>query len=498
MPTPEMPEAPAAPPPGFAARLTEAARLHQAGDLADSERCYCDLLCDRPAAAEIAPLYAVLLHQSGRLDDARTWAQRGTVLRPHSAPHLATYGHLLLDQNRLDEAIAPLQRALSCDPNAVASYNNLAIALNHVDQDTAILVGTDDATVASWTAICRERLVQDPTDLAALVRLGPLLERQGQPDRALRVYQHTLRLRPEHSRSYSRAALLRLRAAWGPPPAPAPRDDRPAITLSSLGDNGRFGNQLIQYGFLRCFAAEHDLRAETADWIGRDLFDLDEPIVEPGPPGTRRPELTPAALSAAQQAAGTPWIRIADHDLSGLFADQVPYFARHQALLQRVLKPGHRAATLLEPALERLRAGGALVALHLRRGDAVRFPTQHPFHRHFWVAPEAWYLSWLHKLWAALPRPVLYIASDQPGIEETFAAFSPRTARDLQVDIPGAAFYPDFFMLSRADIVIGANSTFSTVAALLNERAVLFLRPDAAAGELVPYQPTQHSLLPGI
>lgn len=45
-----------------------------------------------------------------------------------------------------------------------------------------------------------------------------------------------------------------------------------------LGTNGRFGNQLLQYAFLRLYADGHGLSCQTADWIGRDLFDLDDPF----------------------------------------------------------------------------------------------------------------------------------------------------------------------------------------------------------------------------
>ena len=47
--------------------------------------------------------------------------------------------------------------------------------------------------------------------------------------------------------------------------------------MTTLGTNGRFGNQLIQYAFIRFHAEDHGLLAELPDWIGRDLFDLTDP-----------------------------------------------------------------------------------------------------------------------------------------------------------------------------------------------------------------------------
>ena len=48
--------------------------------------------------------------------------------------------------------------------------------------------------------------------------------------------------------------------------------------MTRLGSYGRFGNQLLQYAFVRLHAKEHNLIAEFPDWIGRDLFDLDDPV----------------------------------------------------------------------------------------------------------------------------------------------------------------------------------------------------------------------------
>ena len=44
------------------------------------------------------------------------------------------------------------------------------------------------------------------------------------------------------------------------------------ITLSTLGSNGRFGNQIFQYAFLRICAKYYNLDFETSDWIGEYLF----------------------------------------------------------------------------------------------------------------------------------------------------------------------------------------------------------------------------------
>ena len=63
----------------------------------------------------------------------------------------------------------------------------------------------------------------------------------------------------------------------------ATHDPRQAVVASStLGAIGRFGNQILQYGFLRLYAARHGLALETHPWLGSELFGCREPPVAHG------------------------------------------------------------------------------------------------------------------------------------------------------------------------------------------------------------------------
>ena len=54
------------------------------------------------------------------------------------------------------------------------------------------------------------------------------------------------------------------------------RNGRGQIIMSSLGNNGRFANQLFQYGFMRLYALRHGIRMAVPDWQGRKLFGLED------------------------------------------------------------------------------------------------------------------------------------------------------------------------------------------------------------------------------
>ena len=46
---------------------------------------------------------------------------------------------------------------------------------------------------------------------------------------------------------------------------------RARILMTCLGSNGRFGNQLLQYAFVRLYAAEHNLVAELPERLREAL-----------------------------------------------------------------------------------------------------------------------------------------------------------------------------------------------------------------------------------
>lgn len=319
----------------------------------------------------------------------------------------------------------------------------------------------------------------------AMVCLAFLCEQMNRLDEALKLYDLMIQANPGYGRSFSRRSLIMLRRAWGSPPAPKAGTGEAAgriggrIGMSGLGEMGRFGNQLLQYAFLRLYAERHTLSAEAPDWMGRDLFDLDDPL-----PRGPLPVLEETEADLWGMLAGTLPAQ-ADRDLKGYFCGHSAGFAPFRDRFRSLFAPGRNASTALAPAMERLGGppGGTLVALHLRRGDFGK--------DQFWIAPADWYLSWLETLWPTLAAPRLYIASDDPETLKSFGKYSPLCAADLGPAIPGAEFLIDHMALRTADRLAISNSTFSFTAAMLNERAPAggFVRPERDARALVPFYP---------
>lgn len=324
----------------------------------------------------------------------------------------------------------------------------------------------------------------NPEDFQTLVCRALALEQQGRSNEAIAAYEAAINANPGHAQPFSRRAVLAFRRHFGPPPTPVARQaGLPRLTMSTLGANGRFGNQLLQYGFLRMYAAEHGLALEAPDWIGRDLYDFDDPL-----PGGSLPVVSEGDRDlVASLNREVPQVH-ADADFWGYCCYPTGRLRRHRRLFQDLFRPGRRVAQLVEPAAQALRQrGDSVVAIHLRRGDFG--------YGRFWMAPGAWYGAWLDAVWPTLNHPVLYVASDDSGAAAELARYQPLTAADFDVAIPGAEFYLDFHLLTLADSLAISNSSFSFVAAMLNERARAFMRPDRDRCELVAFDPWDSPVL---
>jgi hypothetical protein len=270
------------------------------------------------------------------------------------------------------------------------------------------------------------------------------------------------------------------------------------LTMSSLGQLGRFGNQLFQYAFLRICAKNSGALVECPPWIGQTLFGHNDP------PISRRLEpaieikdnekilfdIIPEFIPYLEKIAGAKSCRISSDmlktgisgvDLWGFFQVSTHLLLPYQSYVRELFQPVDDLRFTLEQGLENLRSrGNTVVAVHVRRGDYIT-QVRAGFTL---VFPEAWYCKWLDTVWQDLEDPVLLVCSDDLGqVLPAFEKFSPVTPQDLKIELPDSMkeinidFYIDFFLLSHADLVVTSNSIFSFAACLLNKRAQKFMRP---------------------
>jgi len=255
--------------------------------------------------------------------------------------------------------------------------------------------------------------------------------------------------------------------------------NKPVITMSTFGSNGRFGNQIFQYAFLKIYAKEHDLQVEIPQWkLGTYLFGHNHPEIT---------EILPEVREEGQELDESKIIHanppLKNVDIWGYFQYHTSYYAQYKEYFWQLFAPRPEIKTKLDPAGELLNSPDrTVVGLHIRLKD-------YGF-SYFFLTPFAWYQDWLSNIWPTLDNPVLYIATDEPDqVIPHFSAYNPVTARDLNLDLPAADFYPDFYLLSQCDVVAISNSTFSFAACMLNQRGKLFVRPHLPSEKLIPFDP---------
>jgi FkbM family methyltransferase len=253
------------------------------------------------------------------------------------------------------------------------------------------------------------------------------------------------------------------------------------VTMSTLGTNGRFANQIFQYAFLKIYAKEHQLKLQTSEWIGQYLFGHQEPVVSRELPQVKDPysEIDDLAKSLKDNST-TPYTNV---DFWGYFQYHTSCYAPHKEYFRSLFQPVPGVKTKLQLALQSLHAKGkTVVGLHLRRGDYG--------YNEFFITPNEWYKKWLQEIWGSLEQPVLFIASDEiDKVIGDFREYNPITSKDLGIELPEAPFYPDFYLLSQCDIVAISNSSFSFAACMLNEEGKLFVRPHLFQEKLIPFEP---------
>jgi hypothetical protein len=286
---------------------------------------------------------------------------------------------------------------------------------------------------------------------------------------------------------------------------------QPVLTMSKLGKLGRFGNQIFQYAFLRICAKQSGARAKCPPWIGTTLFGHEDPPVSGSlPPAVEEdsdqdgvlnhiPELIPwvEAVTGQKSSRISPdalATGITNVDLWGFFTIHTRYLAPHRDLFRSLYQPVPSLKSACEQTVSELRTKGkTLVGVHIRRGDYVK----HAWNRFALVFPGSWYCEYLETLWPTLEDPILFVCSDDlDSVIGDFARLSPVTQNDLNwvppnemMDIALEAFL-DFYLLSKCDIAVISNSTFSFAASMLNENGRMFIRPHwDFESKFIPFDP---------
>jgi tetratricopeptide (TPR) repeat protein len=167
------------------AKLAEARRRHQGGDLESAARLYREVLDAEPCSIDSMHLLGVIAGQAGRYDEAVELIGKAVSLNPNFPEAYGNLGVVLRRAGRYDEAIDAHRHAIALRPDAPESYLNLGNALRDAGR-------TDEALAAYAKAI---ELKADYGE--AHNSLGALLSAAGRPGEAVEALRKAVELNPD-------------------------------------------------------------------------------------------------------------------------------------------------------------------------------------------------------------------------------------------------------------------------------------------------------------
>jgi tetratricopeptide (TPR) repeat protein len=171
--------------------LQAALRQHQAGQFAEAEVAYRQILAVAPSHTDALHLLGLVCHQTGRADLAIDFITAALRTNPAFAEAHYNLGKAYQDAQRIEDAVRSYERAVELRPAMAEAWFNLGNARRE-------LARLDDA-VTAFRAALRAR----PSYAKALTNLGSVLTELHRDDEAVAVLSQALSLQPENPRIHN-------------------------------------------------------------------------------------------------------------------------------------------------------------------------------------------------------------------------------------------------------------------------------------------------------
>ncbi len=269
---------------------------------------------------------------------------------------------------------------------------------------------------------------------------------------------------------------------------------KPIVAMANLGHNGNFANQLFQYMFLCLVAKKQGGVVQTPRWVGQELFGFNNPeLIRSLPEWRESLDESAAGQSKPDANTGAKYFRdqISDFhstNFNGYFIGHTLNFLPEQDFIRKLFSFVPRFEELGQQKLKLLRSKKRFImAVHLRRGDYG--------YGFFYRTPCSWYERWMSENGLNPSEWIIYICSETPKKYRTrFAGYETTYAADIGVNAKLAGYF-DFYIMTQADYVLTANSTYSFMASMLNVTAQGFARPSLREEKLINFNPWNAAVL---
>jgi predicted O-linked N-acetylglucosamine transferase (SPINDLY family) len=232
--------------------FNSAMQRHQAGQLAEAEALYRQVLSAQPNHTDALHRLGMLASQLRRHDLALEFIRRAISIRPNAPEFYLSAGAALDGLGRFDEAISCYRSGLAVRPGraqAIQLFNHLANSLRQIDklEESADcyrqMLALDAASLQAWNnlgntlhlmgqieeaaAAFRRALAINPAFFPAHNNLGNILQVEGRISEAVASYERAMQFQPQnaalasnrlfalhHLPEYDPMALLREHRAW--------------------------------------------------------------------------------------------------------------------------------------------------------------------------------------------------------------------------------------------------------------------------------------------
>jgi len=190
--------APAPLPPLVRAKLNEAIRLHQGGQLKEAAAAYAFVLQMQPRQFDALHLLGIVCIQQNNPQRAIEWLRKALKVNPESAHAHSNLGNALLLSKQAVAAVASFERAIAIAPDFAEAHVNRGDALRRL--------GKLEAAVASF----KQAIALQPDLMQAYANLGKALEELGQPDQAVAIFDQAIAISPDSAAAfYNRGNALK-------------------------------------------------------------------------------------------------------------------------------------------------------------------------------------------------------------------------------------------------------------------------------------------------
>jgi predicted O-linked N-acetylglucosamine transferase (SPINDLY family) len=164
---------------------------HQAGQFAQAEQIYRQILSRDPAHADALHYLGLLAHQMGRSDIAVDLISRAVAVRPSYAEAFYNLGIALKAKGDWAQAIAAYRQAIALRPDDGEAYNNLGVVLK------------DQGKLEEAIAVYRQAIALKTEFPAALNNLGNALKEKGELPQAIAAYRQAIAMRPGYADAHN-------------------------------------------------------------------------------------------------------------------------------------------------------------------------------------------------------------------------------------------------------------------------------------------------------